>query len=101
AADLPDLLSVPTRRSSDLLVGMAQAGDGRPSGRDIPKNGEEILIANEQFGSIRREGDEPDAITVRELLDFDLVRERKQMHRMGRSEEHTSELQSRENLVCR
>src|SRR5690606_41653618 len=80
--------SFPTRRSSDLagVLRVRAAGDdahrveaqaralARVDGRDRPALGDEL-------GDVRLAGD----------ADLDLAR----------SEEHTSELQSRENLVCR
>src|SRR5690606_41006649 len=86
-----DLLSFPTRRSSDLLgivldvVLQAEDGgdDGRPAGyteADLPGHlGAEVPDDGD--------GEALPGINAGEVLE--------------RSEEHTSELQSRENLVCR
>src|SRR5690606_41448401 len=83
--DLLDLLSFPTRRSSDLGAGLQHVEDPEPDR----------------------------LLDLRVALDLDVgvVPERVQELALGleqavpagepRSEEHTSELQSRENLVCR
>src|SRR5688572_31678469 len=73
----PDLHSFPTRRSSDLRLVDATACD------------------HFDLVDVRRVvGEDPlDADAVRNLADGE--------GRAGRSEEHTSELQSQSNLVCR
>src|SRR5690606_39932719 len=88
--------SFPTRRSSDLLG--RQGVDERtvePTARESPRHlaridaGEDDLDARAQhLGREGRRGDAPEGKHRREA-------------RAARSEEHTSELQSRENLVCR
>src|SRR5690606_41310812 len=72
-----DLPSFPTRRSSDLRLGIAMAGHWW-----------HVFLArsSDRLGKAVRHG-------AREALIADSTPER--------SEEHTSELQSRENLVCR
>src|SRR5690606_42108340 len=83
---LDDLLSFPTRRSSDLLARLGVAvgpglGGGR-TGRVGGRAGSGQLVLQPVQGLRRRFG----------------------LQGLGqgrRSEEHTSELQSRENLVCR
>src|SRR5690606_40998223 len=77
-----DLRSFPTRRSSDLMVESARANADEERAQSL-----EFRFMNE------------------ELL-LERVRERLlvgwgEFGRADRSEEHTSELQSRENLVCR
>src|SRR5690606_41667804 len=73
SADHLHLLSFPTRRSSDLLhLLVAAAGDHRVV--DLP-------LGDRDAGALA---------VLDELLGV-----------RSRSEEHTSELQSRENLVCR
>src|SRR5438874_7114816 len=68
----------PTRRSSDLVVG----ADAVRSMRRLPKKFQKAIIA-----ALNALGDEP--------------RAGKPLIGEGRSEEHTSELQSRRDLVCR
>src|SRR5690606_40457344 len=84
-ADRPDLHSSPTRRSSDLKC---IQGKGIVNSISL-KEGEAAFI--EQARLCRRYG----AAVV--VMAFD---EQGQADTL-RSEEHTSELQSRENLVCR
>src|SRR5690606_41427979 len=86
-----ELPSFPTRRSSDLADVLRLVRVGRHLGqphrraRDQPEQVERRLRAQ---GAVPRPADEVD--------------ERQQAdERLPRSEEHTSELQSRENLVCR
>src|SRR5690606_41441015 len=87
-------LSLP-RRSSDLRDGQFP----RIHARDIEK------ILDEAIHALRRANDRVLAGFLRPMLsslpsrskESDLHEDRIQ----GRSEEHTSELQSRENLVCR
>src|SRR5690606_41736744 len=79
------LLSFPTRRSSDLQFGLRLAQ--HELGYEV--GGARAFV--EHAADERRE------------RHLDLVARRELDHRGGglRSEEHTSELQSRENLVCR
>src|SRR5688572_32015158 len=75
---VPNLHSFPTRRSSDLGDGALRGAGGRPGARRA------------RGGSRRRDGEgargaEPEV----------------GRRRTRRSEEHTSELQSQSNLVCR
>src|SRR5690606_41339022 len=77
----PALPSFPTRRSSDL--GRALAGQSRAALGDAPED--------EALGELR------DGAVVLEVQRCGVERVRV----VARSEEHTSELQSRENLVCR
>src|SRR5690606_41405893 len=97
AADPRDLRSFPTRRSSDLLY--CESGDHRGLHRlihetSVPEAGLRFFTENhgdsERFRAIPgRFADNyaaPGRLPGREI---------------ERSEEHTSELQSRENLVCR
>src|SRR5207302_7809807 len=85
----PDLHSFPTRRSSDLLLpGPDAHGTGGAGGGE----------ADALRGGQPRLG-EPDAALA--PADGRHRRRRPVGGHGGRSEEHTSELQSRENLVCR
>src|SRR5690606_41422482 len=92
-----DLLSFPTGRSSDLVeleLG-AQALGGGAFGAEIAL-GVHALVADEAedgLGAIARGVQR----AVTEGADAELDAEPAAI----RSEEHTSELQSRENLVCR
>src|SRR5690606_39809601 len=82
--DHPDLHSFPTRRSSDLCA--VPGGDRQPLSR-----GEAALTGTNGGHPPRRSlGDGAVSVGVDEAF-----------HCAARSEEHTSELQSRENLVCR
>src|SRR5690606_39834186 len=85
------LHSFPTRRSSDLITHIAAADDA-----GLAVRGEGLVVhASVEPGQV---GEKPQPFRRAkdegvEQPDFD--------QRMLRSEEHTSELQSRENLVCR
>src|SRR5690606_41458024 len=84
---LPHLPSFPTRRSSDLADGAAPGGDRRLGApRDLGPAGGGRLRAPHRLR-------EPGKPAARARVDA--------AARVRRSEEHTSELQSRENLVCR
>src|SRR5436309_857802 len=95
--DLPALHSFPTRRSSDLAVNGSGSGPWSPQGvdNDDPAATEGYFIGVDRNVSgilyIRRISDPAGSPTI----SADLV------VTVPRSEEHTSELQSRENLVCR
>src|SRR5690606_41994392 len=78
-----DLHSFPTRRSSDLGDGRAAREDGRAA-RALPRQEVRVVLDVEDEHAPGR-----------------AVRVRRDAAREQRSEEHTSELQSRENLVCR
>src|SRR5690606_41182454 len=96
-----DLHPFPTRRSSDLLAFDAD-GDGdldivfsnlTSNGRDYEKDPQMRILINDGQGNFQDETDAriPEnsfSSYASTFIDF-------------RSEEHTSELQSRENLVCR
>src|SRR5690606_41944377 len=95
----PHLPPFPTRRSSDLGAGAVL---GQHRDRDVvalerllqrmpQRTQAEHLVALP--GIARQDA----AVLVADLLEQALADE----HLDGRSEEHTSELQSRENLVCR
>src|SRR5690606_41179556 len=91
----PDLHSFPTRRSSDLGLLVAVTGVGTPvalSAATVHTFAHALFKATlfMLVGIIDREAGSRD---IRELGGLRRV--------MPRSEEHTSELQSRENLVCR
>src|SRR5207237_10282280 len=90
AVSPPHLLSFPTRRSSDLLPGIALVGTA-PAGALRPCGAARHAHVLEAHGATADGGAGPGAA--------DLVPE--QHVRVSRSEEHTSELQSHLNLVCR
>src|SRR5690606_41998854 len=79
---LRDLHSFPTRRSSDLAGRRHQRGDVEAAG----------------LAPARHASDHPPA---RRPPRHGCRHRGHAIGRVGRSEEHTSELQSRENLVCR
>src|SRR5690606_40743632 len=93
----PDRPSVPTRRSSDL------APDHLARDR-IPVEDEEMAALKE---SIRVHGQRtpievaPLGNAGHDTLPYGLISGWRRLAALKRSEEHTSELQSRENLVCR
>src|SRR5207302_8822091 len=97
---LPDLHSFPTRRSSDLarvaqLIGLPDDIVRRARGR-VPKH----VFAHE----LRRAKGEVLSLydgTVTRSAPADPSDDHASDAVPSRSEEHTSELQSRENLVCR
>src|SRR5690606_41962859 len=89
--DHRDPPSFPTRRSSDLRWTLPSFDDG--SGRDEAETAEaaaaEVEIASEEISI--------EAVKPLTLEELEAIRQ----DAYNRSEEHTSELQSRENLVCR
>src|SRR5690606_41662941 len=92
---------LPTRRSSDLRVegGVDAARDvarlvGTAELRDVGAGREDPLPTGDHDGSRGTRGE-----LVRDLVQSRDDRTRERVHLPVRSEEHTSELQSRENLV--
>src|SRR5207302_6037802 len=96
--DHPDLHSFPTRRSSDLDPNAVNPIDkliDRTQFPNLPTIKGDLLFAGIN-GADRRAGNvDWTAIQPRIGFAYQLT------SKMVRSEEHTSELQSRENLVCR
>src|SRR5690606_40795704 len=87
----PELPSFPTRRSSDLLITLKS----ELAGRMLPAHPD---LAARQIADIEQVSRQ--AMTdVREAVTG--YRRPRLGSELARSEEHTSELQSRENLVCR
>src|SRR5690606_41280140 len=89
SCDHRDLHSFPTRRSSDLSIPVTDhifivAG--------LIPNRKSTPVVDEWFGLYFRAGKFSEELTMDEVI---------ARTGFGRSEEHTSELQSRENLVCR
>src|SRR5690606_40795202 len=98
-APLPVLLSFPTRRSSDLAfllaIGLFVALPALLLRWISPYIGSDILL-NLIEGAIKI------SFFLAYILAISWMEEiRRVFQYHGRSEEHTSELQSRENLVCR
>src|SRR5690606_41981502 len=88
------LPSFPTRRSSDL-------GDD-PQRERAGKAVDELAVAGREEVVEDVVGDLPHRVLVLlETLRRDQPHQQGTVIGVGRSEEHTSELQSRENLVCR
>src|SRR5690606_41012455 len=84
----------PTRRSSDLATTRWQPDALHSSPQAVPGFRPRGTPLGPRRPAPRRPGDTAPGAAHQRLLG---VRRR----RIGRSEEHTSELQSRENLVCR
>src|SRR5690606_41037008 len=93
----PDLPSFPTRRSSDLVLQfiMSQQFDliRRNSQHVLNQLPRDINFLNVAFNSIN--------YLTPQFKYLNITNSRFQPCKIWRSEEHTSELQSRENLVCR
>src|SRR5690606_42116046 len=94
AATPPDLHSFPTRRSSDLAPLAVGVGV-------VPAQPRHGVVIEFGVGEVVRVERGP--LRMARLAAAVLKRRRVAHARLdaGRSEEHTSELQSRENLVCR
>src|SRR5690606_40809758 len=96
AARHRQLASCPTRRSSDLVCGWVKEAARLPVWAKLTPNITHIDAAGE--AALAAGCDGISAInTILCVMGVDLETLRPQ----PRSEEHTSELQSRENLVCR
>src|SRR5690606_40141124 len=92
--------SLPTRRSSDLISPVSdhskETGTRPPPGHGLSRLErlwlcEAVRLREEQAGPL----EDGEAVRRARLAGATLAQ------RLERSEEHTSELQSRENLVCR
>src|SRR5690606_40112033 len=94
-ADPRALHSFPTRRSSDLVDGAHSAAQLHAS-LDALEGGERLYAGLRRDAQLRcrRQGGKRIHLVM-------LARQIPFYGSHGRSEEHTSELQSRENLVCR
>src|SRR5690606_39801857 len=98
SVDLRDTHALPTRRSSDLFVparlrDLAEAPVAVPVAVEPGLEGVDKLFAALWFlEALQSRG---------RLLRAKPLKERRVAFEHLRSEEHTSELQSRENLVCR
>src|SRR5690606_40563263 len=92
------LPSFPTRRSSDLV---AEVRDELAEELPVPLEGEP-LPDDAQPRVVERVRDEEDDRQIQIEEDQAAPAAKEQIRELdARSEEHTSELQSRENLVCR
>src|SRR5207253_3926983 len=97
SAHHPTLHSFPTRRSSDLMDALRERRDYICFAlmvTDIATQGTCLLVSGEESRVERALGDS----TIDGVVDLPGVMSRK---KQLRSEEHTSELQSRGHLVCR
>src|SRR5206468_9619586 len=94
-----DLLSFPTRRSSDLhaLLNRSRLSHVFESVRQVPtQDAATIFIEPAGHGHKRRRCSQTEQISnTRDDLGVVVVRGRLSQNRLQRSEEHTSELQSR------
>src|SRR5690606_41439825 len=88
----PALHPLPTRRSSDLQIAIADGEGLRLRQEDVALNGAAIECRINAEDPGRDFMPSPGALSVVDRPKGEGIR---------RSEEHTSELQSRENLVCR
>src|SRR5690606_39294695 len=82
--------SFPTRRSSDLQI-FVGSHDGHAAHRNVFS---QVLATLGEHDSERLGGDDS-------ILEEQLIEVAHPIPKQARSEEHTSELQSREKLVCR
>src|SRR5207247_7507409 len=93
-----DLRSFPTRRSSDLSIPLLEQLIGTEPHAEV----DELV----RVGLFEPDG-QPDEVWFSHALIQEvaygslLKRRRRELHAAARSEEHTSELQSRVDLVCR
>src|SRR5205085_9202354 len=78
-----------TAHSEVLGIGESEGGDGECGRRDHTEFGQRQPPGDEHHGDENRERDVSGQHTDADTTD------------VGRSEEHTSELQSQSNLVCR
>src|SRR5690606_41389677 len=97
----PVLHSFPTRRSSDLPAMKAvEITDTliHHLRTDRPRFARVNYANGDMVGHT---GDLQATIAAVQVVDLQLARLQRAVDELDRSEEHTSELQSRENLVCR
>src|SRR5690606_42056201 len=94
-----DLHSFPTRRSSDLWLEDATPAENQKSFELIRQHSVTALAVGEVFNSIW----DCKHLIENQLIDYirTTIVHGGGISHVRRSEEHTSELQSRENLVCR
>src|SRR5690606_42064102 len=92
--------SCPTRRSSDLAARVVQLPDREAlPGRGVEERCVELRLVGLEFEEELEDlVVDPERLRIRTV---DLVDDDDRLEPQGRSEEHTSELQSREKLVCR
>src|SRR5690606_42045421 len=95
------LHSFPTRRSSDLLIEYEQMKIAAAKLNEMPLLGRDFLrVQVHNDPTVRMRHPDVSLVELREAWADILKRSKLHTHHT-RSEEHTSELQSRENLVCR
>src|SRR5690606_40271732 len=96
----PHLHAFPTRRSSDLNVGMIDLGEmmGKAFGKK-PTKRRKLKVPDAWDKLVDEEADK--RMDQDDVARVALVNAETNGIVFLRSEEHTSELQSRENLVCR
>src|SRR5690606_40372856 len=95
--DHPHLHSLPTRRSSDLKILTAISSN---SGPDVFYAIPDMMADYKAKGILAPMDEYLDKNDLRDFNDNALAAARHE-GKLYRSEEHTSELQSREKLVCR
>src|SRR5690606_41656508 len=97
--DLPALPSFPTRRSSDLHCRVEHLFNVGPGSFNPPPKVDSAIVRLTPHAQLPHQAQDVRALDriVREAFN----QRRKTLRNTLRSEEHTSELQSRENLVCR
>src|SRR5206468_11394822 len=91
------LQSVPTRRSSDLLI---HAEPGRETDQNSSKDSSK-KSRNQESEDVSDENSGPHLCSNPNVVELVYRASRTYLGGDGRSEEHTSELQSRSDLVCR
>src|SRR5207244_5211114 len=97
AAHTPNHHPFPTRRSSDLVVGAGDAGDSRTISLD--QNTAAVATVNRLVCTAAADTC-PDSVARLSRTSGSSL-SRRPRPQQGRSEEHTSELQSPDHLVCR
>src|SRR5690606_41771580 len=93
---LLDLHSFPTRRSSDLILGQLKAADWEELAPAASRRASGPLFPERSARGFPGRPDHSKPGSARPS-----PAARRGLRPLARSEEHTSELQSRENLVCR
>src|SRR5690606_39559291 len=92
-----DLHSFPTRRSSDLQEALDEPGS-LAGHHDADQYNDERA---EQLETVVHQVADDETVNLLQAGQFSFHQRASSSRPSARSEEHTSELQSRENLVCR